>query len=139
VKPTQMGRFFIYQTQRSERKNEENTIPDTGNSPGSWPGPANGSASGGTAGDYNVRLAIDDVITAARQITLAPETSRTVSFTINPDAAGKHQVEVAGLTGDFEILGQSSTGFNWWLIGGVLILVLLSVLWLSLMRRRISS
>jgi len=95
--------------------------------------------SGGTAGDYNVRLAIDDVTTAARQITLAPETSQTVSFTINPDAAGKHQVEVAGLTGDFEILGQSSTGFNWWLIGGVLILVLLSVLWLSLMRRRISS
>ena len=95
--------------------------------------------SGGTAGDYNVRLTIDDVITAAKQITLAPAKSQTVSFTINADAAGKHQVEVAGLTGDFEILGQSSTGFNWWLIGGVLILVLLSVLWLSLMRRRLSS
>ena len=95
--------------------------------------------SGSTAGDYNVRLTIDDVITAAKQITLAPETSQPVSFTINADAAGKHQVEVAGLTGDFEILGQSSTGFNWWLIGGVLILVLLSVLWLSLMRRRLSS
>lgn len=96
--------------------------------------------SGGTAGDYNVRLTIDDVITAAKQITLATETSQTVSFTINADAAGKHQVEVAGLTGEFEILGQSSTGFNWWwLIGGVLILVLLSVLWLSLMRRRLSS
>ncbi|UCH52019.1 MAG: hypothetical protein JSV54_04590, partial [Chloroflexota bacterium] len=77
---------------------------------------------GEASGDYNLELKVDGKVKSTKQITLAAGTSQTVNFTITTDAAGKHQIEVAGLEGEFVVVGPS--GINWWLIAAIIILLL---------------
>ena len=74
---------------------------------------------------------------SSKQVTLAAGESQTVNFTITGDAVGKHQVEVAGLSGEFEIAGQSQ--INWWLIGGIIVAILLIIVGLIAWRRQLRS
>jgi len=59
-----------------------------------------------------MELKVDGITQATRQITQAPETSQTVNFTIIGETVGKHQVQVAGLVGEFEIT-ELPSGINW--------------------------
>jgi hypothetical protein len=93
---------------------------------------------GGTSGNYNLDLKVNGISKSTKQVTIAAGTSQTVSFTINGDAVGKHRVEVAGLSGEFEIARQQSQ-INWWLIGGITGAILLASIGLVVWRRRLRS
>jgi hypothetical protein len=91
---------------------------------------------GEKSGDYSLQLKVDGVITSTKQVTAAAGTSQTVNFTTTGYSAGKHQVEVAGLSGEFEILKVSQpANTNWWFIGGVTAIILLVVVLLIALRR----
>jgi len=79
----------------------------------------------GKIGDYSLLLMIDGAIKSSKQVTVAAGKSQTVNFTITGDAVGKHQVEIAGLNGEFEVIKSAGPSvINWWLMGGITILVL---------------
>ena len=80
---------------------------------------------GGKSGDYKLELKIDGNVKSTTQITIAPGTSQIVNFILTGDTAGKHQVEVAGLVGEFEVIQSAAPSvFNWWLTGGITLMVL---------------
>jgi predicted GH43/DUF377 family glycosyl hydrolase len=91
---------------------------------------------GEKSGDYSLQLKVDGVVTSTKQVTAAAGTSQIVNFTTTGDTAGKHQVEVAGLSGEFEILKVSQpANINWWFIVGVTAIILLVVVLLIALRR----
>jgi hypothetical protein len=91
---------------------------------------------GEKSGDYSLQLKVDGVVTSTKQVTAAAGTSQTVNFTTTGDTAGKHQVELAGLSGEFEIVSTSKTAnINWWFIGGVTAIILLIIVVLIALRR----
>jgi hypothetical protein len=91
---------------------------------------------GGESGDYNLDLKVDGTVKSSKQVIVAAGTSQTVNFTTTGNAAGKHQVEVAGLSGEFEILKVSQpANTNWWFIGGVTAIILLILALLIALRR----
>ena len=90
---------------------------------------------GGTSGSYNLELKVNGISKSTKQVTVAAGTSQTVNFTITGDAAGKHQVEVAGLAGEFEITkAAKQPQINWWLIGGIIAAIILALVTWMLMR-----
>jgi hypothetical protein len=98
---------------------------------------------GDTALDYNMQLKVDGIVKSSKQVTIAAGASQTVNFTVNGDTVGKHQVEVAGLNGEFEVVelneselaGQSQ--INWWLIGGIAGAILLIIIGIVVWRRQL--
>lgn len=76
-------------------------------------------------GDYSLVLTVDGAVKSTTQVTVAAGTSQTVNFTLTGDTAGKHQVKVNGLVGEFEVIKPAVPPvINWWLIGGITLLVL---------------
>jgi len=53
---------------------------------------------GGSEGTYNAVLTIDGVTVGAKQVTLAPGASKTISFSPVKDKAGTYQIGIGGLT-----------------------------------------
>jgi hypothetical protein len=96
------------------------------------------------SGSYSLQLIVDGTVKTSKQVTLAAGTSQTVSFAVTGDT-GKHQVEIAGLNGEFEVVGLNESEvagqspINWWLVGGIAGAILLIIIIVSLMvsRRRI--
>jgi CARDB len=85
---------------------------------------------GGKSGDYSAELKVDGAVKSSTQVTIAPGDSEPVTFTITGDTAGKHQVQVAGLTGEFEVLiPAGQTTINWWLIGSIIGIIAVIVIW----------
>ena len=93
---------------------------------------------GSVSGSYSLKLKVDGTMNSTKQVTVAPGTSQPVNLTLTEDTAGKHQVEVAGLSGEFEIIEANAiepSGTNWWLIIGVTaIILLIIVVSIALMR-----
>jgi len=93
---------------------------------------------GGTSGSYSLELTVNGISKSTKQVTVAAGTSQTVNFTITGDAAGKNQVEVAGLVGEFEIIKTAKQSqINWWLIGGMTGIILVLAIGLIAWRRRL--
>ena len=91
---------------------------------------------GGKSGEYSLQLKVDGNLKSSKQVTVAAGSSQVVNFTTTGNAAGKHQVEVAGLTGEFEILKASQpANTNWWFIGSVAAIILLAIALLIALRR----
>jgi hypothetical protein len=83
---------------------------------------------GGESGDYNLDLKVDGTIKSSKQVIVAAGTSQTVNFTTTGYTAGKHQVEVASLTGEFDMITiPQPTNINWLFIGGITAIILLIV------------
>jgi hypothetical protein len=83
---------------------------------------------GGKSGDYNLELKVDDKVTSTTRVTIIPGTSQIVKFIVTADTAGKHQVEIAGLSSEFEIIESVKTSqINWWLIGSIAGIILLII------------
>jgi hypothetical protein len=96
---------------------------------------------GGTSGKYSLELKVDGTTKSTKQVAIAAGASQKVNFTTTGDAAGKHQVEVAGLNGEFEVTKAAQPSqINWWLIGGIIAAVILSLgIWMLMRWRRFSS
>jgi len=58
---------------------------------------------GGSAGEHTVELMVDGKVVDSQTVSLAPEGSTTVSFTVSSDELGIHMVSVDGLSGTFEV------------------------------------
>jgi hypothetical protein len=85
---------------------------------------------GGKSGDYNLELKVDGKVNSTKQVTIAPGTIQTVTFTVAEDTVGKHQVEVAGLAGEFDVVKSSRISpINWWFIGGITGAILVLAVW----------
>jgi hypothetical protein len=85
---------------------------------------------GGKSGDYGLQLKVDGTVKASKQVTVAAGTSQTVNFIITGDVAGKHQIEIAGLAGEFNVIKATTvepSKNNWWFIGSVAAIILLII------------
>lgn len=92
--------------------------------------------SGGESGDYNLDLKVDGTVKSSKQVIIAAGTSQTVNFTITGYTAGKHQMEVAGMTSAFDMVkAPQPTSINWWFIGGFTVIILLIIVVLTVWRR----
>ena len=97
---------------------------------------------GETVGSYQLQLKIDGIVRAVKEITLAAKSTEKVSFEIRNLSVGKHDVEIAGLSGNFRIISTAVLPFRPavdWLaldltIGAVMCATLLA---LYLFRRRL--
>jgi hypothetical protein len=98
---------------------------------------------GDTALDYNMQLKVDGRVKSSKLVTIAAGASQTVKFTVNGDTVGKHQVELAGLNGEFEVVGLNESEvagqsqINWWLIGGIVGAILLIIIGIVVRRRQL--
>ena len=97
---------------------------------------------GAVTGSYEMYLIIDGIVRAVKEITLAGQSIETVSFEVSNLVAGKHQVKIAGLTGEFRIIQAAAVLpaevainwlFNYLSVGSVIAAVLL-ILYLVIRR-----
>ena len=74
-------------------------------------------------------------------VKATPAFDLKVNFIVTGDAVGRHQVEVAGLAGEFEITkAAKQSQINWWLIGGITAAIILALaIWIFMRRRRFSG
>jgi len=100
---------------------------------------------GEVTGDYEMYLIIDGIVRATKEITLTGNSVETVSFEVSNLAAGKHQVKVAGLNGEFQVIQAAVTllptesTIGWILTDlsvGVVIVSLLLALYMIVRRSR---
>jgi hypothetical protein len=85
---------------------------------------------GGKSADYTLELKIDNVIKSTKQVTIPAGNSQLVNFTASGDTAGKHQVEIAGLSGEFEVMAAAEPHtVNWWLVGSILGIIAVLAIW----------
>ncbi|MBA7689524.1 hypothetical protein ES703_98032 [subsurface metagenome] len=59
---------------------------------------------GATAGSFELYLIIDGIVRIVKEISLAGNSSETLTFEVSNLAVGKHRVKIAGLTGQFSIV-----------------------------------
>lgn len=80
--------------------------------------------------DYTLDLNVDGAIKSSKHITLAAGKSQTVNFTTTGDTIGKHQVEIANLIGEFEVVKAAGPFIiNWWLIASIIGIVIVLAIW----------
>lgn len=85
---------------------------------------------GGKNGDYNLELKVDGAVKSTTLVTVAAGKSQTVNFTTTGDTAGKHQVEIAGLVSEFEVIKAAVPfNINWWLIGSIIGIIIVLAIW----------
>ncbi|MCK4299261.1 MAG: hypothetical protein KAX80_07005, partial [Planctomycetes bacterium] len=63
---------------------------------------------GGTEGNYTLDLLINGVLQNSREITLAPQESKTVSYQVGRTGEGAYTVTLDGQSGQFTVLAASS-------------------------------
>jgi hypothetical protein len=75
---------------------------------------------GEVEGTYELHLMIDGIVRAIEEVTLTGASSQTFTFEVSNLAAGRHQVKIAGLSGDFEItraeVSLPEKAYNWMLL-----------------------
>ncbi|HEY42247.1 MAG TPA: DUF11 domain-containing protein, partial [Dehalococcoidia bacterium] len=88
---------------------------------------------GGEGGTYTAFLKLDGIIIATQKVSLEPGQTETITFDVGPNDPGTYQVEIGGLSGEFE----SSVWINWGLVLGLPAgLILLALLLWYLRKRR---
>ncbi|MGQ9546750.1 MAG: PKD domain-containing protein, partial [Dehalococcoidia bacterium] len=92
---------------------------------------ANIANKGGEEGTYTAVLKLDGETKGTKTVTLAAGQSESVSFTVSGLDYGQHEVDLAGLPGEF----TTSRTIQWWLII-VLIVALGLIIWGAVWGRR---
>ncbi|MCJ7654707.1 MAG: hypothetical protein MUO97_05305 [Dehalococcoidia bacterium] len=92
---------------------------------------------GEKSGDYNLQLKVDGVLKSTKQVTVPGGASQVVNFTTTGYTAGKHKVEVAGLSGEFEIIktSQPVNSSLWFFVGALAVLLLIGIVLIALRRQ----
>ena len=97
---------------------------------------------GATGGSTKLYLIIDGMVHLDREVTLAANSSQTLTFEVSNLSAGRHEVRIAGLSGNFKVVSTAvaplGSEINWNIldlgIGGI---VLLGLVTLYLFRRKL--
>ncbi|MFC2036137.1 hypothetical protein ACFLUJ_08490, partial [Chloroflexota bacterium] len=63
---------------------------------------------GAVTGSHEFYLIVDGIVRAMEEITLDGNSIGTIKFEVSNLGAGKHQVEIAGSSGEFQIIGASA-------------------------------
>ncbi len=108
--------------------------------------------SGGREGNYRVTLKIDGVKETEKIVTLAPDRSQEVIFTVTRADPGSYSVDVNGLPGSFTVKpappappevtpppgppGAPPAGINWAIVGPIIAVAIFLAIFLPLRRRR---
>jgi hypothetical protein len=84
---------------------------------------------GDTAGNYNVDLKINGQVEESRMVSVGPQASQPVKFTVTRDQPGTYTVDIVDKSGSFTIVGKNAgggtSGQN---TTGLIVLVLIGVL-----------
>jgi len=98
---------------------------------------------GAIEGSHELHLIIDGIVRMVTEVTLAGNSSETLTFEISNLAVGKHQVKIAGLTEQFRVAMTTTPltegGVNWLLIDmsvGVVLVIGAIVLYFITRRSR---
>jgi hypothetical protein len=92
-------------------------------------------------GSYESTLIINGVKETSAVVSVQPNSSASVQFTVSRTEAGTYEVDVDGLTGSFTVLEKSSASGAGGLSMGLLIgivaaaLVIIFILWMFISRR----
>ncbi|MFC1860189.1 hypothetical protein ACFLYC_01275 [Chloroflexota bacterium] len=100
------------------------------------------SNTGATEGNTELYLIIDGMVRFIREVTLAGNSSQTLTFELSNLSAGRHEVRIAGLNENFNILSTAvvplESKVNWYILDMVIVgSILLGLLTLYLFRRRL--
>jgi hypothetical protein len=75
---------------------------------------------GETEGSYEVHLIVDGIVRTIEEVTLSAQSTETLTFEVSNLSAGTHQVKIADLSGEFEVVRMEviieETKFNWLLL-----------------------
>jgi hypothetical protein len=83
---------------------------------------------GQQSGDYNVQAKVDGIAISDKPVTVAAGKSQIVNSTSGGYAAGKHQVEISGLKGEFEVAeAAASADTHWWFFVSVAAIMIVAV------------
>ena len=105
---------------------------------------------GGVSGEYTLMVNVEGLLETSQVITLAPEQSQEVSFTVTRDTPGSYQVEIGGLQGSFVVVAPppapatEAGGFKWlttwltawWLIPALVTMALAALAFILVRKRR---
>ena len=91
----------------------------------------------GTSIDYIIQLRVDGIVKSSKLVSLADGASQIVNFTVTSDTIGKHLVQVAGLKGEFMVVGPPK--INVGLIAGIIGVILLIITGLLIWRRQLAD
>jgi len=71
---------------------------------------------GGSEGNYTLNLTINGEVEQTRTVSLAPQATETVTFTITREEPGSYSVSIDGETAEFVVLAPSWLSQYWWVI-----------------------
>jgi len=96
---------------------------------------------GAAAGSAELYLIVDSIVRMVKEVTLAGQSSETLTFEVSNLAAGRHKVEIAGLSEQFSVVRvitpPEEAGVNWPVIDlGVGAVIVAGVLGLYFITRR---
>jgi hypothetical protein len=111
---------------------------------------------GDGAGKYQAKLMLDGAVVATKEVTIDGHTDMTVTFSITQDAAGTYSVSIDGQSVSLVVKEAPAPPgpptppeppveptptpkpFNWWLIGGIIVAIMIAatVIYLTVIRQR---
>jgi hypothetical protein len=98
---------------------------------------------GETEGSYELHLIVDGIVRTIEEVTLSAQSTETLTFEVSNLSAGTHQVKIADLTGEFEVIRIEvevpETKFNWLLLDiivGTVLAISAIVLYIQISRAR---
>jgi hypothetical protein len=83
---------------------------------------------GDEASNYHVALKINGLVEQSRMVSVGPQATQPVKFTVTKAQPGTYAVDIAGTKGSFIILGANSTGTTGSKTGALIALALIGVL-----------
>ena len=86
---------------------------------------------------YEIVLQVNDVVEDTQQLTVGAGTAEKVNFTLSKDTIGTHRVNIGDLSGSFVVREGAPSVINWWLVGGIIAIVVAvaTTIWLSVIRQ----
>ena len=91
------------------------------------------SNTGDDEGTYTVNLKIDDRIEETREVTLAGDTTDTVTFNVSKDKAGTYMADIDGLMAPFVV---KETSINWFILGPIIAGATALITWVAIKLKR---
>jgi hypothetical protein len=86
---------------------------------------------GDEAGNYNVTLKINGQLEQSRMVSVGPQGTQPVKFTVIKDQPGTYNVDILGKSGSFTILGAGSSTSSSSGNSGLIVLLIIGVLVLA--------
>jgi len=86
---------------------------------------------GDSEGSYTVNLTVNGQVEQTKTVTLAPEATETVTFTVTKETLGSYTVSIGDLTEEFTVVASSWLNRYWWIlvVGGAAVVLLAYFLW----------